>query len=264
MDNRAIGVFDSGFGGLTVMKQLEAVLPGESLIYFGDTGRAPYGGRPRETLLQFGRENIEFLLGFDVKLIIAACGTVSAVGLPLLRGSYDVPLFGIIDSGAKAAAGATSSGRLGIIATQASILSGAYQSAVMEIDKQLYIKSVACPKFVPLVESGRFRPEVQEVRDAVSEHLSELRSAKIDTLLLGCTHYPILAQAIQEYMGSGVTLIDAGAAAAMQLRDYLCMHGLQCGEGAAQNTQYYTSGSSEAFNATAGLIFGKQLRAIEI
>ena len=260
MSSRAIGIFDSGLGGLTVARELEMLLPRESLIYFGDTGRAPYGGRSKETLIRFGRQNIEFLMGFDVKLIVAACGTISAVGLPRLKQEYDIPLFGIIDSGARAAALATSNGRIGIIATQASISSGAYQSAVGEIDRQLYIKAQACPRFVTLAEAGRFKPSDPEVMEAVREYLEPVKKEGVDTLLLGCTHYPIMEQAIRQYMGDDVTLVSAGSAAALELVQYLSEKKLCVQDDAPVQPRYYTSGSSEAFVKTAELFFGTGLK----
>ena len=214
MDHRPIGVFDSGLGGLTALRQLRRLLPGEDFIYFGDTGRVPYGSKGRETILRYARQDVRFLRSFDPKAIVAACGTVSANALDELQAENDLPIFGVISPAAQAAARQTKNGRIGVIATAASIRSGAYEKALAGLAPNARVFPQACPLFVPLVENGRCRPGDRVVELVAQEYLAPLRADGVDTLVLGCTHYPLLTQVIAQVMGPGVALIDSGAACA--------------------------------------------------
>lgn len=258
MHQHVIGVFDSGFGGLTVVSALQRALPHMDIIYFGDTGRAPYGGRSSETLLEFGQQNIAFLESLHVKTIVAACGTISSVALPQLKRNAKTPLFGIIEAGAKKAVEATKEKRIGVIATQASIDTGAYQAEIYAANPEIKITAVACPKFVPLVESGATTKEHPDVQAAILEYLSVMQREEVDTLLLGCTHYPLLWDAIAAYMGPQVSMVDAGAAAVVQLTKHLENEQRQAAAGTGK-VLYYTSGNAGSFKETAGRILGKEL-----
>ena len=214
-----IGVFDSGIGGLTVVKALIEELPGESIVYFGDTARVPYGTKSKSTIVRFSLENVEFLLRFGVKCIVIACNTSSSWALPTLRKYFKVPVLGVIRPGALAAVRATRSKRVGVIGTSATIKSGAYAAAIKRIDPEVQVVSASCPLFVPLVEEGWTSGPVCEA--AIRHYLEPLRAEAIDTLILGCTHYPLLAPAIQEVVGPGVTLVDAARQTALEVRGIL-------------------------------------------
>ena len=221
MDTRPIGVFDSGLGGLTAVRQLRRMLPGEDIVYFGDTGRVPYGSRGRETIIQYARQDIGFLLSKNVKFIVAACGTVSSTYPPAEAAHLPVPFTGVVGAAARCAAAATRTGRIGIIGTQATIRSGSYQALLRQLvpDAQLFAK--ACPLFVPLVENGYVNDGNPVTKLVIADYLTELRDTGIDTLILGCTHYPLLERLIGEFMGPEVALIDPGKATANALDDAL-------------------------------------------
>lgn len=212
---KSIGVFDSGIGGLTVVHALMKHLPHENITYFGDTARVPYGSKSAEVVREYAFEDTRFLLEQGVKLIVAACNTVSAVAIDDLKAQFDIPIIGMIDPGADAAQKATKNGRVGVIGTLATIASESYRRALLQRDPALQVLSRPCPLFVPLAEEGWTRhPVAQMVAD---EYLAELRQQHIDTLILGCTHYPILRDVIQRTVGADVTLIDSGEAAAREV-----------------------------------------------
>lgn len=206
MNNKSIGVFDSGLGGLTAVKQIMQELPNESIIYFGDTGRVPYGTRSRETILKYTRSDIRFLQSFDVKMIVIACGTASSVSMPQIKSEFDVPIVGVVDAAVYQAVRSTRNKKIGIIGTPGTIKSGSYEKLIKEYDPEMQTFKRACPLFVPLVENGHFDTPVAKL--VVEEYLEEIRAEGVDTLILGCTHYPLLKKAIGEYMGDNVALID--------------------------------------------------------
>jgi len=214
MDNRPIGVFDSGLGGLTAMATLMQRLPGEDICYLGDTGRVPYGVRSRETIIKYTRQDIAFLLGRDVKAIVVACGTVSAVALEQIRDEYKVPIYGVLEPTVEAALARTKTGKIGIIGTEATINSGAYERLLRAADPNVELISRACPLFVPLVENGRVHPGDVVIETVVAEYLAPIKAAGVDTLILGCTHYPLLEAVIGRFLGPDVALISSGRAAA--------------------------------------------------
>jgi glutamate racemase len=260
MDNRPIGVFDSGFGGLTAVTMLRTLLPEEDIIYFGDSGRAPYGGRTKNELRVMAEQNLRFLKGFGVKLVLAACGTVSGSVLDEIEFG-DVPLFGVIKPAAEKVAAVTENGVVGVIATQASINSGAYQREIMRCNPGVSIIDAGCPKLVPLVESGRFSPGDLEVEAAVGEYLAAIRDAGADTLLLGCTHYSLLERAIVNFMGDGLKLVSASDEAASYLAQNLSGRGIESGMSRRGSVAYYTSGDSSEFSRIAELLFGNPLES---
>jgi glutamate racemase len=203
-----IGIFDSGVGGLTVAREIFKSLPGEDVVYFGDVGRYPYGGRSEEIITRFTHQDVLFLLEHNVKFIICACNTASAVALDEVTPHYDVPMVGVIEPGARAAAQRTSSGRIGVIGTRATIGSDAYARTIHKINPQLKVFSLACPLFVPLAEEGYVDREATTL--IARDYLQTMHDVDIDTLVLGCTHYPLLKEVLSGVMGDNVTLIDSG------------------------------------------------------
>ena len=243
MDNRPIGVFDSGLGGLTAVKELQALLPSEDIIYFGDTGRQPYGTRSEETIRRYALADMNFLLEHQIKRVIVACGTVSAVALEYLRERYRIPVQGVIDAATPAAAAATRNGRVGIIGTAATVRSNAYVKLLERCDSRIQTVSVACPLLVPLVENGRWRSDDIVVRTVLEEYLAKILDFGADTLILGCTHYPLLADAIRAIVGGGVRLIDPGAedgtAADPSRKGSLCLYVSDNDDGFAERARSF-------------------------
>ena len=206
--DRPIGIFDSSVGGLTVAREVFKILPSEDVVYFGDVGRAPYGPRSKEIIVKFTAQNVAFLMESRVKFIVFACNTSSAVALDEIAGNYNVPMIGVIHPGAEAAVAKTKSGRIGVIGTQATIGSNAYARVVHEIDPKLKIFSLACPLFVPLAEEGYIDKEATYL--IARDYLQTMIDVKVDTLIMGCTHYPLLEHVIADVMGDKVTLVDSG------------------------------------------------------
>ena len=253
MDNRPIGVFDSGLGGLTTVRRLMQVLPNENVIYLGDTGRVPYGSRSKDTIIRYAMQDAAFLKQFDIKTLVVACGTVSTTALQQLRESSDIPIYGVVSATVRAAAAATKNGKIGAIGTMATIRSNAYKDMLEKIVPGVQYRGKACPLFVPLVENSRTEPGDIVIETVAAEYLEEFKSWGADTLILGCTHYPLLSRVIGNYMGSEVSLIDAGAATAEFVAEKLRQTDML-----AQNTQkaeyrYYVTDSTEGFVNLASL-----------
>jgi glutamate racemase len=206
---KAIGVFDSGIGGLTVVHELMMRLPNEEIVYLGDTARLPYGTKSPETVLRFLRENLTFLKRKQVKIIVVACNTASSVALPKLLEEEEMPLVGVLQPGARAAARATKTMRIGVIGTTATIRSGAYEDALWELEPRIKIWSRACPLFVPLVEEGWHEDEITYL--TAKRYLDPMRDFEADALVLGCTHYPVIRDVISRVVGEGITLVDSAA-----------------------------------------------------
>jgi len=239
----AIGIFDSGVGGLTVVHALLAALPAEHLIYLGDTGRYPYGTKSAETVTRYSVENADFLAGRGIKLLVVACNTSSAVALPTLESRYDVPVVGVIMPGARAAVARSRNRRVGVIATERTIASGAYQQALRALDPGLEIYTRACPLLVPLAEEGWVDGDVP--RSVVETYLGSLRRSGIDTLVLGCTHYPLLRSVIGEVMGDGVALVDSAEETAREVSAALTAKGLaRTGQG---STSFFVTDVPDRF-----------------
>lgn len=203
-----IGIFDSGVGGLTVAREVFKILPHEDVVYFGDVGRSPYGGRSREIITQFTAQDIAFLIEHKVKYIICACNTASSVALGDLSKNYKVGMVGVIRPGAEVAVSKTKTKRVGVIGTQATINSNAYARTIHEINADIKVFSLACPLFVPLAEEGYIDKEATYL--IARDYLQTMHDVEVDTLILGCTHYPLMKQVIADVMGDGVTLIDSG------------------------------------------------------
>jgi len=228
-----IGLFDSGIGGLTVLQRIMEVLPKENTVYLGDTARSPYGTKSVETVLRYSFENADFLIQKSVKLLVVACNTSTAVALKSLQENLTVPVVGVIGPGARAALAKTKNKRIGVIGTEATIQSGAYTQALRAIDPKVEVYSRACPLFVPLVEEGWLDNKVVDM--AVASYLAGLKRSGIDTLILGCTHYPLLKKAIRKFMGRGVRLVDSAEETAHEVSGVLMEKSLERehGKGAA-------------------------------
>lgn len=207
---QAIGVFDSGVGGLTVFKEIRKAFPNEDIIYFGDTARVPYGPKSKNTVIDYSIQNARFLLQQGVKLIIIACNTSSAVALDILSNMFEIPILGVIEPGAQTAIQKTRNKRIGVIGTEGTVKSKAYSKVLKKLDPEVEIFSKACPLFVSLAEEGWINHQITEL--VVKEYLEELKKLDIDTLVLGCTHYPILKQVIQKVMGPDIVLVDSAHA----------------------------------------------------
>lgn len=246
-----IGVFDSGMGGLTAVKEIFEIMPDAGLIFFGDTGRVPYGTRSRETIINYALQDARFLASKKVDAILVACGTVSSTAMPELKKALDVPVLGVVEATSEAAVKATRNGKIGIIGTPATINSGSYVDFISKTAPELETFCTACPLFVPLVEEGFSSADCEITRLTVEHYLADIREKGIDTLILGCTHYPVMGEAIARAM-PGVTLINSGAESARRLHE---MGLLKPGGGA----HYYVSDSTEHFTRLASRFLGRAL-----
>ena len=251
MDERPIGVFDSGLGGLSALAELERLMPGETLYYFGDSSRMPYGGRSDEEITALTGQVIRFLCDRDVKLLLVACGTISSIAMPRLAAHCPVPYTDVLGPAAEAAAAATKSGRIGIWATEGTVRSRAYERALHAIEPALRLTVIPAPKLAPLVEAGHLRADDPALSAAVAEYAVPLRAAGVDTLLLGCTHYPLVANAISAAVGGDVELISNGAEAARALSMTLRERSLAAAPGAVGGSRFFTTGDKKCFADTA-------------
>jgi glutamate racemase len=216
MDNRPIGVFDSGLGGLTVVKELLKQLPNESIVYFGDTARIPYGTRSREIVTRYSAQCIRFLMTRDIKMVVIACNTASSAGLDTLRDMFPIPIIGVVEPGAADAVKYTLSGRIGVIGTSGTIRSGAYRNAILSGNPNVTVVEEACTLFVPIVEEGWHDTDIASL--TAEKYLYKLKKSDVDTVVLGCTHYPLLADTIQKVMGSGVRLVNPAEGTIRQVK----------------------------------------------
>ncbi len=252
-----IAILDSGVGGLTVAKEVMRQLPLEKIIYFGDTGRTPYGPRSSEEVVRFTREIVDYLIQFNPKMIVIACNTATAAGLEDIRSRVEIPVVGVINPGARAAIGLTATGCVGVIGTEGTIKSGAYEHALRKIAPQIQVISEACPRFVPLVEKGNFRS--LETYETVRSSIGHLRHFPIDTLILGCTHYPFLTETISEVMGQNVTLISSADETAREIRMILeGKNNLASGQHLPLH-QFYCSGDQQLFRSITRQWLGQQI-----
>jgi len=227
-DRRPIGIFDSGIGGLTVVKELRVRLPHERFVYLGDTARLPYGTKSAETVTRYALRASRFLSGHDIKLLVIACNTASAAALPALERALPVPVIGVVGPGARAAARGTR-GRVGVIGTESTVASGAYHRALHSLRPGLEVVALPCPLFVPLAEEGWFDHPI--TREVARIYLAPMAAAGVDTLILGCTHYPLLRDAIAAGVGAGVALVDSAASVAAEVADLLAARDLRSDDG---------------------------------
>lgn len=262
MNTKPIGVFDSGLGGLTAVNALGKVLPQETLIYFGDTARVPYGGRSPQTLLKYARQDVAFLKAHKPKLLVIACGTVSTTCLQALQQENSLPIIGVVEPACIKAVEATKNGRIGMIATQASVRSGAYERTLHQLDAKAQVFCHPCPLLVPLVENGRMHPGDSVIETVVREYLEPLQAKHIDTLILGCTHYPLLWDIIGQVMGPEVTLISAGAAVAQAVDTLLTTQDLHAPQTAKPHRSFYVSDEVESFTRNASLFLQEDLHQV--
>jgi len=258
MDNRPIGVFDSGLGGLTAVSELRKVLPKENIIYFGDTGRVPYGTKSVETLNKYAAQDISFLKSKDVKFVLAACGTVSSAAGNVGE-NCGLTYTGVLNPTVAAAAKATKNKKIGVIGTPATIKSKAYETLIKEILPEAQIFSNACPLFVPFVENGHISKDDVMVWTALDLYLSKIKENGVDTLILGCTHYPLLKDAISAYMGENVTLINSGKEAAIYCAEVLKEKNMLA-ERENALCEYYVSDSVDGFYENAKSIIGREIK----
>ncbi|WP_139491734.1 glutamate racemase [Brevibacillus dissolubilis] len=258
---KMIGIIDSGVGGLTVAREVMRQLPQERIVYFGDNARCPYGPRSSEEIRTFTNQMIRYVFQYDLKALVIACNTAAAVVLNEVRQSTQLPVLGVIEPGARAAISASRTGRIGIIGTNMTVQSGAYEKALRRINPNLYVVSLACPPFVPLVENRMLHTE--EARQIVYETLAPLKYEEIDTLILGCTHYPLLAPLIQEVFGDEVTLISSAEETARELSTLLSIQDIHAADHGClllPEHLFYTSGDAEMFKATGEEWLGVEIK----
>lgn len=262
-DNRPIGVFDSGLGGLTVVKELVKQLGNEDIIYFGDTDRVPYGTKSNETIKKFARQDEAFLLSKDVKLIVAACGTVSSVAGDTAK-ELPVPFVEVVSHACAAAVSATKNGKIGVIGTSATINSGEHRKQILSLSPDCEVLCQSCTLFVPLVESGWIDENDIVVYETVKKYLTPMLEAGVDTLILGCTHYPILSSAIKKVMGENVTLINAGTSTAEAVKHLLTEKDMLSSNDKKGNISYFVSDITPSFSSTASLLLGEKVYENEV
>lgn len=260
MNNAAIGVFDSGVGGLTCVKELTRLLPNENIVYLGDTARVPYGTKSKETIAQYGRQDIRFLEQHNVKMVLVACGTVSSVLMttPIFENSAVTEYSGVIYPAVHAACASTRNNRIGVIGTPATIRSGCYGKAIHEMKPDIKVVGKACPMFVPLVENGYTAADCKVSKLIAEEYLEVMKREKVDTLILGCTHYPMLKDIIAEIMGEGVKLISSGAEVAKYAQKILSYNDALCDREEQGVLELYCTDSVELFAENADAFLGRK------
>lgn len=256
--NSPIGVFDSGLGGLTVAREIFQLLPSEDVVYFGDVGRYPYGGRSKEIITQFSRQDVNFLLEQQVKMIVAACNTASALALDSIQQGSDIDIVGVIDPGAVSAVSTTRNGIVGVIGTSGTIHSNAYARAIEKLDAKIRVFSMACPLFVPLVEEGYTDKRATFL--IAEEYLAPFRNNGIDTLILGCTHYPLLKGVIRLVLGETVQLIDSARETARVVARQLSAAGNLNPKSSDGEHKFYVSDVPDQFAQTARHFLGDTVR----
>lgn len=253
-DQRAIGMFDSGLGGLTVMQQVVKRLPHEDVVYFGDTARLPYGGKSRETVVRYSIENTIFLIEKNVKIVVVACNTATSQALKKLQQIFGLPVVGVIEPGAQHAVDVTKNGRIAVLGTRGTIQSQAYQKAILEKNPKTTIFPIACPLFVPLVEEDCL--DHPAARLVVHEYLKSLKDQDIDTILLGCTHYPLLKDLIRAEVGDKVAIVDSASCCADRVATLIADKGVGRDAGAQGEYHYYVSDDAHKFQALGKAFFG--------
>ena len=254
--DQPIGMFDSGVGGLTVFAELARLLPGEDIIYLGDTARVPYGTRSARTIIRYSLENTRFLIDQGVKVLVVACNTSSSVSLPVLARHHGIPVLGVIEPGARRAVSITQNKRIGVIGTEGTIKSGAYQRAIQALDPCVYVFSHACPLFVPLAEEGWTDGPV--IRLTAQRYLAPLAKENIDTLVMGCTHYPILKGPIMECVGSHVQLVNSAEETAKDVASILEKRNITCARSSGGAYRFFVTDNAERFRKVAAHFLGTQ------
>lgn len=261
MIEKPIGFFDSGIGGLTVLKEVFSLLPEENTLYLGDTARVPYGIRSAETVIRYSFENTDFLVSKGIKLLVVACNTASAVSLEEIKKRLHLPVIGVIEPGSRAAVRATRNRKIGVIGTEATINSSAYSRTIREMDSGIEVFGLPCPLFVPLVEEGFTDDEVAEM--VAERYLKDLIVKGIDTLVLGCTHYPLLKGVISRVMGEGIVLIDSAKETALEIRDTLMRDGMPNKAGREPSRMFFVTDSPERFVRVGERFLGNRIEHIQ-
>ncbi len=259
-DARPIGVFDSGIGGLTVVREIMALLPNESIVYFGDTARVPYGTKSPEVVRSFAIQDTRFLMKHGVKMVVAACHTASSVALDDLKAAFPVPVHGVIEPGVRAALKATRNNTIGVIGTRATILTGTYERKLAALRKNVRVESRACPLFVPLVEEGWLDGDI--TRGTAAVYLDPLKEKGIDTLILGCTHYPLLKRVIGDFFGNGICLIDSAEETARAIRETLQSNGMESPARSDPELLFFVSDIPAHFREVGGQCLGRPLGSV--
>jgi len=260
MKDASIGVFDSGIGGLTVVKRIKELLPNENIIYFGDTARVPYGSKSNETVIEYALQDAEFLSRKNVKLIVAACNTASSVAIPALQQKFDIPIIGMIEPGAKYALRHTKNKLVGVIGTYATINNQAYSRSLKKLSEDVRVFEKACPLFVPLSEEGLVSHPATKL--IAKDYLLPIKREAVDSLILGCTHYPLLSEIIQAVMGDSVKLIDSGVAASKEVEEYLNGRGIRNDSNIIGSIEFYVSDIRTKFKEVASRFLGKEIDEI--
>lgn len=258
MNNKAIGVFDSGLGGLTVVKSILELMPEEDIIYFGDTAHVPYGTRSREQITEYVMNDVRFLCGFDIKAIVIACNTADSVAKRNVEEKYPLPVFGAVEPAARKAALLTKNSRIGVMATNATVQSGAYEKALKSFKPGVTVISEACPLFVPLIEEGRFQKGDPVIENVVREYVEPMKKEKIDTLILGCTHYPLLADIIKEQL-PGVNIVSSSLEAAAQLKEMMNKNSFNTEKKEKGSLRIFVSDKAQDFEKHAEIFMGKKI-----
>lgn len=258
MNNNAIGVFDSGLGGLSAVKQMLTAMPNENIIYFGDTGRVPYGNRSNDTIRKYAVQDAKFLLTHNVKMVVAACGTVSSVA-PDLEKTLGVPYTGVVLPTCYTAINNTKNGRIGVIGTTATINSHSYKKRIQKKNSNIEVFEQDCPLFVPLVENGVIDRDDPIVKLVIEKYMVDLKHAGVDTVILGCTHYPILKDAIADFMGESVTLIDSGRETALYTKKVLEEKGISNMTKSIGDAKFFVSDTPDNFEKIATLFLSKDM-----
>jgi len=256
MDNRPIGVFDSGLGGLSVVKELRKILPNEDIIYFGDTGRVPYGTRGKDTILRYASQDIAFLKSHVDKMVVAACGSVSSTITDDMVKGIGVPYTGVVVPAAQSACAMSATGRIGVIGTTATIRSMSFGRAIRSIRPSSVVIGKACPLFVPLVENGLIDKDNEITKLTAKMYLEDIKKENVDTLILGCTHFPIIYDIISEVMDYSVVLVDPGKATAEYVKKYLLQNSLLSDNTKSGYERFFVSDSVEDFAKTASIFLG--------
>jgi glutamate racemase len=256
-NNSPIGVFDSGVGGLTVVKELIRYLPNEDIVYYGDTARVPYGSKSRNTIIRFSEENASFLLKHNAKLIVVACNTSSSVSLPSLKRKFSVPVIGVINPGAQDGVNACRNKRLGVIGTPATIKSKAYTKEIARLDNSIKVFSKSCPLLVPVIEEGMAGTRI--ALDIIKYYLRPIKKQDIDTLILGCTHYPILKKQITEVMGKTITLTNSASSTARHVKKFLSQTQALSNRLSRGKLKFFVSDEIEGFRCIGERFIGKKI-----
>ena len=263
MNNAAIGVFDSGLGGLTGVGEFLRILPEENIVFFGDTGRVPYGSRTVPTLINFAKQDINFLLSHNVKMVIPICGTVSSTFPEELSKELPVPYLGVIQPAVNAALQATKSKKIGVVGTVATIKSSSYTNAILQQMPDAKVTANACPLLVPLVENGYIQPDNLVTYTVVKDYFTPLLEAGVDTIILGCTHYPVILEIIRSVVGQSITLIDPGKETAKLAATFLNEQGMLAEPGNKASVEYYVSDATENFSTFASIFLGMPVTGVQ-